>query len=161
MNALLFHAENKGSLGLPRWILFLMITMFGLPAVVLPLFTWHELGQNPLLVILYIVAWFPLGVMYFLKRLMTRYGLRVYQDGQVEIVYPFSIQRWNVHQMSEVQHKRHFVGATHSYRTWIHFFDLEGKHLCSLSPMAFQAEDLATFTSQLKLLNPKLVIASA
>ncbi|MFO0925210.1 MAG: hypothetical protein U0905_22335 [Pirellulales bacterium] len=44
MNALLFHAENKGSLGLPRWILFLMITMFGLPAVVLPLFTWHELG---------------------------------------------------------------------------------------------------------------------
>ncbi|MCC6507819.1 MAG: hypothetical protein IT423_01830, partial [Pirellulaceae bacterium] len=46
MSPIVFEIKNRGTLGVPKSIAAIMVFAFGLPAIALPLMTWHELPDS-------------------------------------------------------------------------------------------------------------------
>lgn len=149
-----FEARNPGKLPVPGCLGCLMVAVFGMPALMLPLITWKEVPQNPWLLLVYIGAFFPLGVLYVLKRLMSRYNLRVFQDGSVELVYPFKSVRIPQAELASVVLQSTYVGAIQGPVTALVFASRDGRLLASLQPQAFGGDVIARFIAALRSVNP-------
>ncbi len=160
MPNLKFETKNPGSLGLPIWLSVLMVSVFSIPLFAIPLIPLKEVLSTPLLMLLYPIACFPLTVLYVLKRLMTRYALRVYENGDAHIVFPFKTVHLKRGSLREVVVATRFVSAVNGYRTWIQFVAVSGNILASLSPNAFESEPLQQFIAALMETNPNLVFRS-
>jgi hypothetical protein len=154
MSRVKFEAKNPGSLGLPIWLSFLMVSLFSIPLLLIPMIPISEIVKTPALLVFYPIAVFPLGVLYVLRRLMTRYGLRVYENGDARIEFPFKIVQIKQGTLREIVVQTRFVAALNGYRTWIQFVDLSGRILASLSPNAFASEPLHQFIAAVKETNP-------
>jgi hypothetical protein len=149
-----FEARNPGKLPVPGCLGCFMVGVFGMPAVMLPLMTWKEVPQNPWLLLVYIGALFPLAVLYVLKRLMSRYNLRVFQDGLVEIVYPFKTVRITQAELASVALQSTYVAALNGPRTSLVFTSRDGRMLASLAPQAFGGDAITRFVETLRSVNP-------
>jgi hypothetical protein len=156
-NNVLFQTQNQGSFGVSSLLEIFLFMVFAMPAIVLPLFTFHELPETPWVALLYPIGFFPLGVLFVLKRLMTRYALRVYETGAAEIVFPFRTFRIASEDLSRIVLETAYVAAVSSNRTWIRF----DRILTSLSPMAFSSEELQLFFEAIQKANPSLVIQTS
>lgn len=152
-----FRAKNPMSLGVPAVIQWLMIIVFGFPTI-LPLLTWKLVPGIPWVVILWPICFFPWLVLYGCARLISRYALIVYANGNVEITYPFSVATIRSSELVSVVSDRHYLEATQSYVTWVRFVDRSGKILASLSPIAFSPETFSLFLRHLAEVKPDLQI---
>lgn len=154
----IFAYRRPAGMGLPVMIQVVMFIAFGLPAVACVLFTFQELPQNPWLFGLYLVSLFPLAVLYLLTRLMSRYALAVYENGDLEITFPFSREVLPAGSVARVSSDSRYVAATASQWTWFRFVGQEDKILLSLAGSAFPQNVLADFLAAAKSVNPKLQI---
>ncbi len=151
----LFEYKNRWTLGMPRPIQFIMFLVFGFPALV-PLMTWKLVAETPWIIVLWIACCFPLTVLYVLGRLMSRYGLRVFSNGDVEIIFPFSRVSIAGNNLKGIVAERFYVEATKGYVTWIRFVDAGGHVLASVSPIAFPSETWSGFVESLRQAKPGL-----
>ncbi len=120
--------------------------------------TWQEVPESPILLLVYVWAFFPLAVLYVLNRLFRRYGLVVYEDGTADIIYPFSTVRFRAQSLARVFQEQWYVAATKSHQYWLRFVDREGKLITSLSPLPFESSDLQNFLENLRKINPELTL---
>lgn len=134
--------SNSGGWKILIW---LIGSVFALPPTALVLSTFHELSETPWLAIVYVVALLPLAILLLLYRLIARYRLRFYRNGDAEIVFPFSTVRLDRQNLSQITIKRHFQPSTNSHREWIHFIDKSGKTITSLAPLAFSQTEIEQF----------------
>ena len=150
--------QTDSSSGGWKILIWLIGSVFALPSIALVLFTCHELGEMPWLAIFYVVSLFPLAVLLVLYRLMTRYRLRFFSDGEAEIVFPFSTVRLDRNNLAQIMIKRHFQPTTNSHREWIHFIDKSGKTITSLAPMAFSPAEIEQFFAMIRQHRPDVTI---
>ena len=150
--------QTDSSSGGWKIVIWLIGSVFTLPSIALVLFTFHELGETPWLAIFYVLSLFPLAVLLVLYRLMTRYRLRFFSDGEAEIVFPFSTVRLDRNNLAQVMIKRHYQPTTNSHREWIHFIDKNGKTITSLAPMAFSHAEIEQFFAMIRQHRPDVTI---
>ncbi len=153
-----FRAKNPMTLGVPAIIQWLMIIVFGFPTI-LPLLTWKLIPEVPWVVILWPICFFPWLVLYACARLISRYALSIYANGDIEITYPFSVATIRSSELASVVSERHYLEATQSYVTWVRFVDRSGKILASLSPISFSPETFSLFLTHLGQVKPDLQIS--
>ena len=156
---LVFSARNPGRLPVPGVLGCVMVVAFSLPAVMLVATTWKELPNYPWLAAAWVGSLFPLAVLYVIRRLMTRYNLRLYADGLVEIVFPFKTVRIARGELASVTAQGVYVAAIRARRTWLVFASRDGKVLASLSPSAFEAGVVERFLGALREVNPQVAIS--
>ena len=117
MQRIKFFTKNSGNLGLPRWLSFIMVTAFSIPLLALPFIGVKDICEPPLLVLIYPAAFFPLSILYLLRRLMTRYALRVYEDGSSDIIYPFTTVHIPRDRLQALVFETRFIAAVNGDRT--------------------------------------------
>ncbi len=154
----IFSYRHPAALGLPLVIQFVMVIAFGMPAVACVLFTIHELPGNPWLLLLYLAAMFPLLVLYVLARLMSRYGLVVFRNGDVDIIYPFSKVSVNAGKLGSIVSDSRYIPAMKSHMTWFRFVDNDGQIIFSLAKNAFSHQVYSDFFAALQAANPGIRI---
>ena len=71
-------------------------------------------------------------MLYVCARLISRYALSVYANGDTEITYPFSVVTIRNSELASIVSERHYLEATQSYVTCVRFVDRRGKILASL-----------------------------
>ncbi len=153
---MIFAYRHATSLGLPLIIQVVMIVAFGLPALACILFTLQDLPQNPWLIILYLVACFPLAVLFVLARLMSRYALAVFENGDLEVKLPFSRVTVAAGTLDSIVLESRYVAATKSQMSWFRFVDRDGRVILSLASSAFSNQVFEDFFKAARASNPSL-----
>lgn len=153
---LIFEFHHPRGLGLPIFIQIVMIVAFGMPSIACFLFTLQELPQHPWLVLVYLVSLFPMAVLYLLARFMGRYALKVYENGDLEVTFPFSKKILSSGSVSKITSDSRYVAATKSTMTWIRFVSHEGQILLSLAGSVFAKQVFDEFVAAAKSANPQL-----
>jgi hypothetical protein len=154
----IFSYRHPTSLGLPIIIQLVMVVAFGGPALACIMFTLQDLPQNPWLVFLYMVACFPLVVLVILARLMSRYALAVYGNGDLEVTLPFSKVTVAAGKLDSIVPESRYVAATKSQMTWLRFVDHDGRVILSLSSSSFSNQVFDDFFAAARATNPTLRI---
>lgn len=154
---IVYHHQNPIRLGLPWSIQAIMFAVFSIP-LMFPLLTWKLVPEMPWIVLLWPIALFPMGVMYMLARLMSRYGVTVYATGDTLITFPFQRVSIKREQLASIVLEKNYVAATKSYMSWLRFADKSGKVITSLSPQALPDEALGKYLEALQSTNPALII---
>lgn len=158
MQRILFATKNPGKLGVPLWIAIVMVVAFSIPLFALPFIRLSDIYETPLLILIYPAAFFPLSLLYLLRRLMTRYALRVYEDGSLDVIYPFTAIHIPRERLQELFFETHFIATVNGNRTWIRFVDSKAEVIATLSPNAFDRESLDGFIAALKATNVGLKV---
>ncbi len=135
-----------------------MFIAFGMPAAACILFTIHELPQHPWLILLYVISCFPVAVLFVLRRLMSRYALAVYENGDLEVTFPFSRKVLPSGSIEKITADSRYVAATQSRMSWIRFVGQKDKIHLSLARSTFSDQVFADFFAAAKARNPKLII---
>lgn len=137
-----------------------MLIAFGGPALMLVAMTIHEIREAPWMVLLWPVAFFPFLVVWTLKRLMTRYALRAFNNGDIEIVFPFKRQLIKREQLSSVTIKSRYVQQLQATQTFYLFGDSSGSVLANVHHGAFSNDQWESFLGALQRHHPSLTIGS-
>ncbi|MBX3577903.1 MAG: hypothetical protein KF723_11885 [Rhizobiaceae bacterium] len=154
----LFETGNPGRLGVPPAGMILMIVVFGFPAVMLPATTWSLVPEFPIMLpAFYLLALFPLAVLFVLRRLMSRYALRLLNDGTVELVLPFKTIRLSAATLSRVVFSRAGT-ANRGQQTFASFIDARGTVAASVAASAFSSGQWQGFLDALRTLAPHIAV---
>jgi|GEM_PF-3283116 hypothetical protein len=154
---IVFQHKNRVGLGLPILIQILMIGVFALP-LSLPLLTWKLIPENPALLILWPISILPWTMLYLLARLISRYGLIVYSNGDTTLIFPFNTTTIKGEQLGSIVVEKNYMAATKSYMSWVRFADAQSNVLASLSLSAIPSEAMTKYLVALKSTKPDLVI---
>lgn len=154
----IFQAGNAGGLPVPPVIGCFMMGAFGLPAVMVVATTWRQIPQYPWLLLVYLASLFPFLVLWVIKRLMSRYALRVFSSGDVEVVFPFKTVRIGRFDLATVAITSNYVHAINARRYWIVLADRAGKTLATFSPSAFTPQSLQAFVAAVLQVNPSVQV---
>jgi len=160
MNAnLRLEIGNPGRLALPGVTVVFMCVMFGLPGIMLVATTWSMLGEYPVLLpLVWLGAAFPVLAVYVLKRLMARYRLRLFDDGAVELDFPFRSVRIGRDELAAIRRRGAYVSQGNVQRSWIEFISPGNSALATLPGNTFTTEDLERFFAALRGTNPAVAV---
>lgn len=155
----LYQIKNPGELPLPKPIIWLMYAVFSLPLVVIPM-TISSVPESPMILLAWPVCFFPLGLMWALKRLMGRYAITVFHDGRLEVTLPFKTDRFGPGVLRRVglNQVRMHVGGGVSTRTFVQLIGDADQLLTQFDASAFAADQVEGLLQALRQINPQLPI---
>ncbi len=157
-----FEIRNRGGLPLSPVVQWIMIVVFSLPLILIPM-TVGQVKAHPSLLLLWIGACFPLGVLWTLKRLFTRFAVARFADGSVRITQPFTTRTIARDQLATIVTKTNqaHVGGGTTARVavpWMFFFDHADKQLEKVSPSGFAGDDVSRLLAEIARLRPDVRI---
>jgi hypothetical protein len=153
-----FQTGNPGKLALPGFATIFMAVVLGFPAVVLPPMTWDLQPEMPILLpVLWIGACFPLAVLYVLGRLMSRYALRVFSDGSIDIVFPFKTVPIDAGKLASVRQAS--GGSQRMRQVFVQFVTIDGKVAADVARNAFSTVQWSGFFDALRQAAPQVAVA--
>lgn len=155
VGAVVFQTGNPGRLAVPGAIAIFMTLVFGAPALMLVATTWRDLPDQPVLLpVLYLGSLFPLAVLFVLRRLMSRYALRVFDDGGVELVLPFKRRRFAAGALSGIRLQKVtmavYQGGAAMRREHVHFIGADGSPAETMAVGAFSRSQWDAFFASLR-----------
>jgi hypothetical protein len=136
-----------------------MYLVFGGIALMLILTTASEIPAHPWVLILDVVAFFPVAVVYTATRLIGRYAMHLYANGDVEIVQPFRTRRLTAAEVVGVSHNAVRNAATGATMTWLHFIGHDQKVLLTTSTQPFPPADTRQFIEAIAARHPDLQVS--
>ncbi len=158
-----FEIRNRGGLPLSPVVQWIMIAVFSLPLVLIPM-TIGDVKAHPMVLLLWIAACFPLGLLWALKRLFTRFAVALFADGGVRITQPFTTRTIARDQLATIVTKTnqaHIGGGSAPGRVavpWMFFFDRTDKQLEKVSPSGFDGDDVSKLLAEIQRLRPDVRI---
>ncbi len=105
----------------------------------------------------YVLAFFPLGVLFVLRRLMARYALRLHADGAVELVLPFKTHRLPAGSLARVVFSAVGV-ANRGRQTFAGFVGVDGRVAASVAASAFSTAQWRDFLDALRKAAPHVTV---
>jgi hypothetical protein len=137
-----------------------MYLVFGgitLPAMIL---IATMIPQNPALILVEPLLLFPVTAVFVATRLISRYAMHLYANGDVEVVQPFRRTRITPAELVGVQHRsfrsQNVGGAT---MFWMDFIGHDRKVLLSTSTQPFPLADTQAFVRALAARHPGLQVS--
>lgn len=158
MAAIIFETGNPGRLGVPAFLAVFMVVIFGMPAILLPATTWDMVPEHPVLLpAVYVLAFFPLAVLFVLRRLMARYAMRLFADGAVELVLPFKTHRLAAANLARIVFSA--AGAANRGRQpFANFVGPDGRVAASVAASAFSTGQWHAFLDALRSTAPNVTV---
>jgi hypothetical protein len=159
---IVFEIRNRGGLPLPPVVVWIMIAVFSLPLILIPM-TIGEVKAHPTVLLAWVGACFPLGLLYVLKRLFTRFAVALFADGSVRITQPFTTRTIPRERLATIVTKTNQAniggGATGRVAVpWLFFFDSTDTQLEKVSPSGFDGGDVSNLLAEIQRLRPDVRI---
>lgn len=154
-----FEMKSEGRMPIPSVLFYFMLVMFGLPAVMLFLTTIGEVFETPWLVGVYLVSWFPIALLFFLKWALARYAVRLYMDRTIEILYPFKTVRVSLHEVTTAGVVMIPTNRRHMSMAHVVLGSADGATVATFSANMFDANQIERFFVELIKLAPQIAIS--
>ena len=158
----LFEARNSGQLGVGGCLTAIMLAVFGGIPLGLVVMTLPEFGEAPVMLsIFYVLSLFPLAALYVLRRLMSRYRLRLERGGTVEVTLPFKTVRIAPGELAAVRTAEVTAatsGNTPMRRAFAHFIGTDRQVKASIAMSVLTAEQWQEFFTVLSRTRPDVLI---
>ena len=158
-----FEARNSGQLGVGGCLTAVMLIVFGGIPLGLVAMTVGEIGEAPILLpLFYLVSLFPLAVLFVVRRLMTRYRLRLERGGTVEVTLPFKSVRLAPGELAAVRTASVAAatpGTSSMQIAYAHFIGTDGQVKASIAMRVLSPEQWRDFFAALSQLHPGVEIA--
>jgi hypothetical protein len=153
-------APRTAPFGIVGWI-FIGTILGGIPLIGLATVVGTMGASDPVTtLVVALVCLIPIGILYALHRLFTKFRLTLFSDGAIEFVQPFKTTRIAKDQLAGAHWRSNYVAATKTRMNWLILSDRAGKGLEAISPMSFGAGALNDFVAALQTAHPGLSVTS-
>lgn len=157
-----YEARNSGQLGVGGCLAIWMFVVFGGMPLALIAMTWQDVGEAPVwLPLFWLVSFFPLAVLLYLRRLMGRYALRVGRAGWVEIALPFKTIRLEPGELAAIRAasvNAATPGPAPMRRAFVYFLGPDRSVKATVAMAAFSQEQWTGFYDALARVRPEVEV---
>lgn len=105
-----------------------------------------------------LVCLIPLGILYALHRLFTKFRLSVFSDGAVVFTQPFKMTKIAPGQIATMNWSSTVVHASNRRMNWLVLGDAKGDKIEAISPISFSEGALQEFAAAVKKTNPNVLL---
>lgn len=153
------RAPRTAPFGVFGWI-FMGAILGGIPLMGLIIVAVQMGASDPVTtLIVALVCLIPVGILYALHRLFTKFRLSILADGSVEFVEPFKTTRIAKGQLSGLHWRSTYVATAKTRMNWLIISDKSGQGLAAISPAAFGGDALNGFVAALQTQNPDIAVS--